>query len=57
MMKITAKQESDFLDAVISQGLLADSINWIQANLAPEEVFPMAELETWAEDNGYVIEE
>ena len=39
---------SEFLDQITE---------WIAANLEPEDVFSAEELQQWAEDNGYVVEE
>jgi hypothetical protein len=32
------------------------AIDWIQDNLSPEDVFDTKDLQTWAENNGYVKE-
>jgi hypothetical protein len=52
-MGISSKQERDFIDSVMPQYILGEAIAWIQANLSPEDVFTVNELEEWAEDNGY----
>ena len=56
-MATTTKQDSHFITDVISGTLLEESIDWIQANLSPEDVFSPTTLGAWAEDNGYVEEE
>lgn len=56
-MATTSKQDADFLESVIGSTLLEESIDWIQANLDPEDVFSVETLRDWAEDNGYVEEE
>ena len=53
----TVKQDNEFMEQVISNSLLEDSIAWIAANLNPEDVFPDDELETWATEYGMVQEE
>ena len=49
----TSRQDADFLDDVIGNGLLDNSITWIQQHLGPEDVFDKAQLDAWAESNGY----
>ena len=47
-----------FIRAILPQNLLDDAIEWISANLEPENVFDWDELakwaEVWAENNGYI---
>ncbi len=58
------KQDSDFgkeMSANIDRVLMSDSaldaaINWIASNLNPDDVFDKSDLETWAENNGYIKE-
>lgn len=52
-MSTTARQDQDFLKALISDSLLEEAIDWIGSNLEPEEVFSDASLQYWAESNGY----
>jgi hypothetical protein len=33
-----------------------DIVTWVAANYSPEYVFPVSELEAWAEANGYIKE-
>ena len=53
-MSTTSRQDSDFIDAVISNTLLESAIEWIQTNLAPEDVFDEDQLQTWAANQGLV---
>jgi hypothetical protein len=53
---MAAPRKSDsnrFIDWVIPENLLEDSIRWINSNLNPEDVFSMEDLNTWALDHGY----
>ena len=36
---------------------LDNAIDWISDNLNPEDVFPVSDLETWAEENNYIKED
>ena len=45
-----------FQDEIGGDYRLETIINWIVANLYPQDVFPRSELEGWAEKNGYVKE-
>ena len=54
-MPITAREKQDFQDAIMPMDLLERAIDWIRANLSPEEVFTVNELEEWAEYSGYGI--
>lgn len=53
-MPIMYTQERDFISAVIGTDLLQNSIEWIAINLNPQDVFSAEELESWAENNGYI---
>lgn len=55
-MGISSKQERDFIESVMPQYMLGEAIAWIQANLSPEDVFTVNELEEWACENGYCDE-
>lgn len=44
-------KERDFQSYVLGNDLLGSSIDWIQRNLDPEEVFKQSDLETWASRN------
>lgn len=60
----TVRQDKLFADALIKtivaairgeDGILLETaIEWMQENLSPESVFNESELESWAEENGYV---
>lgn len=50
----TASENANFIDNVIENSLLENSIEWIGNNMAPEDVFEPKDLENWAEGNGYV---
>ena len=50
---ITRKQEDDFKDAVFAD-VLDNMIDWINDNLAPEDVFDEEILNDWALENGFV---
>lgn len=47
-MATTSKQDQDFLNDCIGTGLLESAIDWIKANLSPEDVFTEKELLSWA---------
>jgi hypothetical protein len=53
-MGTTVTQDRAFLDAVIPHAMLEDAIDWIAANLDPEDVFSVADLNYWASDNDFV---
>lgn len=43
-------QDSSFIQSVISQRLLEESIDWIKSNMGPEDVFDSSQLISWAKD-------
>jgi hypothetical protein len=51
----TSKQDNDFINAVISNVLLEEAIEWISSNMDPEDVFSRSDLSYWAEHNGYEL--
>lgn len=53
-MGYTNSQELDFIQSVISRDMLSDAIEWIAKNLNPQDVFDDSDLDSWAEDNGYI---
>jgi hypothetical protein len=53
----TAKQDNEFIGAVIPCTLLETAIDWIRSNMYPDEVYEKFELEEWAKDNGFVEDE
>jgi hypothetical protein len=55
-MATTVKQDKDFTDRVIPGSLLEDAIDWIGANMNPDDVFDQKSLDAWALANGYVEE-
>ncbi|KKM73156.1 hypothetical protein LCGC14_1413380 [marine sediment metagenome] len=56
-MATSRKQDDDFIEDVISNSLLDDSILWIARNMSPEDVFDKDDLGEWAKNNGYKEEE
>lgn len=55
--KAFAEVMKDQIDEIkISHSSLDEAISWIGSNLQPDDVFSIADLESWAEDNGYVKE-
>jgi hypothetical protein len=52
-MDTTYLQSRNFMENLFS-GSLEKSIEWIQNNMEPEEVFNQNQLEDWAKENGYV---
>ena len=53
----TRKQDQDFQEAFAKDDMLDIAIEWISANLSPDEVFNTKQLETWATENGFVKDE
>lgn len=51
---ITIKKREDFLLTIIEADVLDKTIEWINDNLAPEDVFSDMPLDEWAAENGYV---
>ena len=49
------REKKEFQETIVNQipNLLDDVIDWIKIKLEPEDVFPIADLEAWAETNGY----
>ncbi len=54
MVVNNTQKQREFRADVISESLLQDAVNWISANVPPEEVYCDADLSHWAERNGYV---
>ena len=52
----TGKQNRDFMNEIMASDLLERSIEWIQKNLAPEDVFEEHDLTIWARDNRFIQE-
>ena len=53
----TNGQDKAFRDTLIADDLLDTSIEWIQNNLDPDDVFNEAQLQDWALSNGYKKED
>lgn len=47
---------NDQVSVSVGNGALSDAIDYISHNFEPEDIFTVSELETWAENNGYVKE-
>lgn len=45
----------NFIDAIIPSDILEVAVQWIGENYDPEDVFSNSQLETWAEENGWII--
>lgn len=56
-MATTHAQDADFISAVLPSNLLEVAIDWISANLSPEDVFADSDLDTWAIDSDYIKNE
>ena len=60
--RTTGEQDADFTDALAGE-LHSVSIDaafvfgWVRENFAPGDIFSFEDLCSWAEDNGYAIEE
>ena len=57
--KFGFKQEDEFAERLMPRAHrpLSDAVEWIEANLEPEEVFSKDKLFRWAGRNGLVEEE
>lgn len=53
----TAQQDRNFIESVVGNDLLENSIEWICNNMYPEEVFSQVDLKRWAQENGYKKED
>jgi hypothetical protein len=53
-MGTTYKQDKEFIDAIFPKDLLEQAIDWIGANMEPEDVFSEQRLTDWAKDIGMV---
>jgi hypothetical protein len=49
--------EDEILEPMREMISLTNVLVWIKDNLSPEDVFDDVDLETWAEENGFVKEE
>lgn len=54
-MSFTSKKQDEAFAALFrpADDALATAIEWMQENLAPDDVFGKAALAEWAESNGY----
>lgn len=52
--KFTKYVNEVFIKSVIGDDLLDKVVEYIKDNLHPEDVFDEDELNSWAEDNGFV---
>jgi len=52
MSRFGYRLEEDFAKGIFG-GTLVTVVEWINENLAPEDVFTDSQLEDWAEHNGY----
>lgn len=55
MRKFDFKQEDEFAEVLLPRvhRPLSDAVEWIEANLEPEEVFSKDKLVRWAERSGF----
>lgn len=57
----SAQQDREFLDKMMdflrNDRLLEIAIEWIRNNMSPEDVFRERDLESWAEGNGWILDE
>lgn len=57
-MKFTTGLSKSFASQILDTSFLLDeSIDWIKNNLSPEDVFDRIQLEDWANNNGFVLED
>lgn len=47
-------ENKQFAEAILPAWPLDEAIDWIKANLSPEDVFDFEQLKAWAEDCGFV---
>lgn len=47
------QKNNDFVDFIMPSDVLEVVIQWIDTNMAPEDVFHGHKLENWAYDNGF----
>lgn len=53
---ITTRDNQLFTESIMVDYPLDKAIEWIKRNFNPENVFDKAQLETWANENGYIKE-
>jgi hypothetical protein len=52
-MGTSSRQDSAFIESLISSTLLEEAIEWISSNMSPEDVFSTTDLRDWATSNGF----
>jgi hypothetical protein len=52
-MSLPVNLNARFISETVPHNLLEDMVEWIGANLAPEDVFDDEALSDWASDAGY----
>lgn len=58
-IKITSRQQNREFTGYILENIefdLAEVLDYIRDNFAPDDVFSKIALQDWAEDNGYTLE-
>lgn len=55
MRNFTYREKEGFQEVMVSQipNLFDVAFGWIKDKLEPEDIFPIRDLEMWAEANGY----
>lgn len=48
----SARQDKEFISAMVSSTLLEEVIEWIQGEFEPEQIFGEEKLKSWASDAG-----
>lgn len=56
-MVASSQENKQFNQDVLPQWLLDDAVDWIKSNMNPDDVFDSRELEIWAEENGFIVDE
>ena len=49
-----ARENEQFKDVIIATWPLDEAVDWIGANMRPDEVFTEEDLVIWADENGFV---
>lgn len=52
----TTKQDTEFAEHIACNAL-EEAISWIAQNIPPQEVFHHEDLEYWAKNNGFILED
>ena len=53
---MNSKAEQSFANAIRADNVLDLALDWIRANLSPQDVFGTDALNAWASDNGWISE-